>query len=100
MWHKVAPPLAERFTVVVPDVRGYGDNDKPPAPTRSTNSSIESAKPKLGKSLVGGVLLGEFDPALVHAVPDYDEADPPNVEGKVVNQEQSLDAEVGSTHCE
>lgn len=28
-WHKVAPRLAERFTVVVPDVRGYGASDKP-----------------------------------------------------------------------
>ena len=32
MWHKVAPALAERYTVVVPDMRGYGDSDKPPAP--------------------------------------------------------------------
>jgi haloacetate dehalogenase len=30
MWHKVAPRLAERFTVVVPDLRGYGDSSKPP----------------------------------------------------------------------
>jgi haloacetate dehalogenase len=29
MWHRVAPRLAERFTVVVPDLRGYGDSDKP-----------------------------------------------------------------------
>jgi haloacetate dehalogenase len=29
MWRKVAPILAERFTVVVPDLRGYGDSDKP-----------------------------------------------------------------------
>ncbi|MDP6707094.1 MAG: alpha/beta hydrolase [Alphaproteobacteria bacterium] len=28
-WHKVAPRLAERFTVVCPDLRGYGDSDKP-----------------------------------------------------------------------
>ena len=27
-WHKVAPRLAERFTVVAPDLRGYGDSDK------------------------------------------------------------------------
>ena len=29
MWHRVAPRLAERFTVVCPDLRGYGDSDKP-----------------------------------------------------------------------
>ncbi len=28
-WHKVAPVLAERFTVVAADLRGYGDSDKP-----------------------------------------------------------------------
>ena len=30
MWHKIAPRLAERFTVVLPDLRGYGDSAKPP----------------------------------------------------------------------
>lgn len=30
MWHAVAPRLAERFTVVAPDLRGYGDSSKPP----------------------------------------------------------------------
>jgi haloacetate dehalogenase len=30
MWHRVAPVLAERFTVVCPDLRGYGDSAKPP----------------------------------------------------------------------
>ena len=29
-WHKVAPSLAESFTVVAPDLRGYGDSSKPP----------------------------------------------------------------------
>jgi haloacetate dehalogenase len=31
MWHKVAPRLAERFTVICPDLRGYGGSHKPPA---------------------------------------------------------------------
>lgn len=29
MWHKVAPALAAQFTVVAPDLRGYGDSGKP-----------------------------------------------------------------------
>lgn len=29
MWHLVAPQLADRFTVIVPDLRGYGDSSKP-----------------------------------------------------------------------
>ena len=30
MWHKVAPRLAQEFTVVASDLRGYGDSSKPP----------------------------------------------------------------------
>lgn len=30
MWHHLAPRLAERFTVVATDLRGYGDSSKPP----------------------------------------------------------------------
>ncbi len=29
IWHKVAPALAERYAVVAPDLRGYGDSGKP-----------------------------------------------------------------------
>ena len=29
MWHLIAPRLAEDFSVVVPDLRGYGDSSKP-----------------------------------------------------------------------
>jgi haloacetate dehalogenase len=29
MWHKIAPRLAEHFTVVASDLRGYGDSSKP-----------------------------------------------------------------------
>jgi haloacetate dehalogenase len=31
MWHKLAPVLARRFSVVCPDLRGYGGSLKPPA---------------------------------------------------------------------
>lgn len=30
MWHKVAPGLARKFTIVATDLRGYGDSAKPP----------------------------------------------------------------------
>ena len=29
LWHKVAPKIAEKYRVVAPDMRGYGDSDKP-----------------------------------------------------------------------
>jgi haloacetate dehalogenase len=34
MWHKVAPMLAESFTVVAMDLRGYGESSKPPSDER------------------------------------------------------------------
>ncbi len=30
MWHKVAPALAQRYSVICPDLRGYGGSFKPP----------------------------------------------------------------------
>lgn len=38
-WHKVAPALTERFTVVAADLRGYGDSDKPGGSERHVNYS-------------------------------------------------------------
>jgi haloacetate dehalogenase len=29
MWHRVAPTLAKHFTVVMMDLRGYGDSGRP-----------------------------------------------------------------------
>jgi haloacetate dehalogenase len=39
MWRKVAPLLAQRFTLVMPDLRGYGDSDKPPGPADHSSYS-------------------------------------------------------------
>jgi haloacetate dehalogenase len=44
MWHRVAPQLARRFTVVATDLRGYGDSGKPPsAPDHAPYSMREIA---------------------------------------------------------
>src|SRR5258708_32569695 len=38
-WHKIAPRLARDFTVVLPDLRGYGDSSRPDgAPDRAAHS--------------------------------------------------------------
>lgn len=29
MWHRIAPALAERYSLFIPDLRGYGASDKP-----------------------------------------------------------------------
>jgi haloacetate dehalogenase len=39
MWRKIAPRLAAEFTVVAPDLRGYGDSSKPPAGSDNINYS-------------------------------------------------------------
>ena len=36
-WHKVAPELAKHYTVVAPDLRGYGDSEKPADPDEDMN---------------------------------------------------------------
>jgi haloacetate dehalogenase len=41
-WHKVALTLAEQFSVVVPDLRGYGDSGKPPDGERHENYSFRA----------------------------------------------------------
>ena len=39
IWHKVAPELATRFTVIAADLRGYGDSGKPPGDADHANYS-------------------------------------------------------------
>jgi haloacetate dehalogenase len=45
MWHRVAPRLAEHFTVVATDLRGYGDSGTPPStPDHAPYSMREIAR--------------------------------------------------------
>jgi haloacetate dehalogenase len=48
MWHLVAPELAQRFTVICPDLRGYGFSLKPPA----TADHAPYAKREMAKDMV------------------------------------------------
>lgn len=41
-WHKVAGPLSERFTIVAPDLRGYGDSSAPEAGENHRNYSFRA----------------------------------------------------------
>ena len=41
-WHKIAPQLAEQFSVIVPDLRGYGKSGKPPDGNRHENYSFRA----------------------------------------------------------
>jgi haloacetate dehalogenase len=45
MWNAVAPELAKRFTVICPDLRGYGGSLKPPAtPDHAPYAKTEMAR--------------------------------------------------------
>ena len=45
IWHKTAPALAQSFTVIASDLRGYGDASKPPGlPDHSNYSKREMAR--------------------------------------------------------
>lgn len=39
IWHRLVPTLAPHFTLVVPDLRGYGDSSKPPGDADHANYS-------------------------------------------------------------
>lgn len=39
IWHKVTPALMEHYTLVLPDLRGYGDSSHPPASADHSNHS-------------------------------------------------------------
>jgi haloacetate dehalogenase len=49
MWHRVAPALAARFTVVAADLRGYGDSARlPPDETHAAHSKRAMAQDMIG----------------------------------------------------
>ena len=59
MWHLVAPDLARRFTVIAPDIRGYGFSEKPGV----SADHAAYAKREMAKDVVGlmrGLGFGRF----------------------------------------
>jgi pimeloyl-ACP methyl ester carboxylesterase len=49
MWHRVAQRLAGDFSLVIPDLRGYGDSTKPgPAATPEADHALHSKRAWLG----------------------------------------------------
>ncbi|MDP6390019.1 MAG: alpha/beta hydrolase [Alphaproteobacteria bacterium] len=57
MWHRIAPQLAEQFTVVVPDLRSYGDSSKPP----TTDDHLPYSKREMAKDQVEAMAALGFD---------------------------------------
>lgn len=53
IWRKVAPLLAKHFTVILPDLRGYGDTDKP----QSTENHRPYSKREMAKDLIALINL-------------------------------------------
>jgi pimeloyl-ACP methyl ester carboxylesterase len=54
-WRKVIPPLAERFTVIAPDLRGLGNSDRPMTgyDKRTLASDVYALVQSLGFSTIG-----------------------------------------------
>lgn len=57
MWHRVAPALAENFTVVCADLRGYGDSARPEAGYQS----IAYSKRTMAVDMVGLMSILGFE---------------------------------------
>jgi haloacetate dehalogenase len=41
-WHKIASDLARNYSVIIPDLRGYGDSSKPDGGERHVNYSFRA----------------------------------------------------------
>ena len=57
-----------------------------PTTGEGIRTSLFDCHIQMRTALAGGILLGELGPSPVHAVPDDDKGNSPNVEGKVVYQ--------------
>ncbi|KAK3058392.1 hypothetical protein LTS18_011398, partial [Coniosporium uncinatum] len=44
IWHKVAPQLASKYTVIALDLRGYGASSKPSNPSSPSNHNLYSKR--------------------------------------------------------
>ena len=51
IWHRVAAELAERYTVVAPDLRGYGDSSKPDGTAQFTKRAMARDQIELVRAL-------------------------------------------------
>ncbi|HEV8436807.1 MAG TPA: alpha/beta hydrolase [Methylomirabilota bacterium] len=58
MWRKVIPVLAGRFTVVAPDLRGYGDSDRPAAGYDKRTMAADVAELIANQEIGPVVLIG------------------------------------------
>jgi haloacetate dehalogenase len=59
MWHRVAPLLAAAFTLVMPDLRGYGESSKPPT-TADHEPYSKRAMARDGVALMQALGYGRF----------------------------------------
>jgi len=57
IWHKIAPDLAKHFTVILPDLRGYGDSGNP----ESDANHAPYAKRAMAKDMVEVMAALGFD---------------------------------------
>lgn len=57
MWHRVAPKLAEAFTVIAPDLPGYGESSAPP----TSADHVQASKRAMGLVMVDLMAQLGFD---------------------------------------
>ncbi|WP_442864312.1 alpha/beta fold hydrolase [Arthrobacter sp. ATA002] len=67
MWHRIADALAEEFTVVAPDLRGYGGSSKPAG--EGTTPRTASAKWRWTQSCSWSISARSGASAVSHCVP-------------------------------